>query len=248
LFPIRDLNPTRILPIATLTLIAVNILAFVLWQPDPTSPDGTTFLYERAAIACELTTGEPLTEKEVFDRQCIDSDRGTQLFPDKNVWLSGLVSLFLHGGILHIAGNMWFLWIFGNNVEEAFGTVGYLLLYFLAGIGATASFVLLHTESTDPLIGASGAIAGVLGAYLVLFPRHRILTLLFVYFVPVPALFFLGIWFFAQFAVVDVGVAWEAHVGGFLLGVLVTLPLREALLRRVRAIHTPRMPARHTPF
>ena len=88
----------------------------------------------------------------------------------------------------------------------------------------------------------------MLGAYLVLFPRHRIMSLVFVFFVSVPAMFFLGFWFLAQLAVVEVGVAWEAHVGGFLLGVLVTLPLRESLLRRVRQLHSPRMPVRHTPF
>ncbi len=248
MFPIRDINPTRILPIATLAIIAANVLIFVLWQPTPDSDDGRDFFLERAAIACELTSGDPLSEKEFVDGRCADGPGGTQLFPDKNVWLSGFLSLFLHGGIVHIAGNMWFLWIFGNNVEEAFGTLGYLGLYLVAGVAATASFVLLNANSTDPLVGASGAIAGVLGAYLVLFPRHRIMTLLFVFFVPVPAMFFLGFWFFAQFAVIDVGVAWEAHVGGFVLGVLLTLPLRETLLRRVRDLHSPRMPARQTPY
>lgn len=248
MFPIRDINPTRIFPIVTLALIAVNVLVFLLWQPSPDTEEGAEFLYERAAIACEITTGDPLTEKEIIDARCADTEGGTQPFPDKNVWLSGLVSMFLHGGIVHIAGNMWFLWIFGNNVEEAFGTLGYLGLYLLAGIVATASFIFLHTTSTDPLVGASGAIAGVLGAYLVLFPRHRVMTLLFVFFVPIPALFFLGFWFVAQFAVTEAAIAWEAHVGGFLFGVLVTLPLRETLLRRVRDLHTPRMPARHTPY
>ena len=236
------------MPIATIVLILANVLVYVLWQPDPASSEGAEFLYERAAIACEITTGDPLTEKEIVSTQCIDGDAGVPAFPDKNVWVSALLSLFLHGGIVHIAGNMWFLWIFGNNIEEAFGTLGYLALYLVAGAVATASFVLTHSGSTDPLVGASGAIAGVLGAYLVLFPRHRIMTLLFVFFVPIPALFFLGFWFVAQFLVIDVGIAWEAHVGGFILGVLVALPLRETLLRRVRDLHTPRIAARQTPY
>jgi len=243
LLPIRDINPTRIFPIATIAIIAVNIVAYFAWQPAPDSVAGEEFLYEQAAIACEVTTGDPLTIREIRTAQCIDDDLGEQLFPDKNVWLAGLVSMFLHGSILHIAGNMWFLWIFGNNVEEAYGTVGYIVLYLAAGVAATMSFVLLNTDATEPLVGASGAIAGVLGSYLVLFPRHRIMTLLFVFFVPVPALFFLGFWFISQFAVADVGIAWEAHVGGFILGVILTLPLREMLLRRVRELHLPRMPA-----
>ncbi|MCP3977539.1 MAG: rhomboid family intramembrane serine protease [bacterium] len=248
MIPIRDINPTRILPLATIALIAINIVAYFAWQPSPDSAEGESFLYEQAAIACELTTGESLTLREARTRQCIDNDTGEQLFPDKNVWLAGFVSMFLHGSILHIAGNMWFLWVFGNNVEEAYGTIGYILLYLVAGIVATAAFVLFNSDATDPLVGASGAIAGVLGAYLVLFPRNRVLTLLFVFFVPIPALFFLGFWFLSQFAVADVGIAWEAHVGGFVLGAAATLILRESLLRRVRSLHTPRMPPPRTPF
>jgi membrane associated rhomboid family serine protease len=248
LIPIRDINPTRILPLATIALIAVNIVAYFAWQPSPDTNEGEVFLYEQAAIACELTTGEALTLREARTRQCVNNDTGEQLFPDKNVWLAGFVSMFLHGSIFHIAGNMWFLWVFGNNVEEAYGTIGYLILYLVAGIVATAAFVFFNSDATDPLIGASGAIAGVLGAYLVLFPRHRVLTLLFVFFVPIPALFFLGFWFLSQFAVAEVGIAWEAHVGGFVLGAAVTFLLRESLLRRVRSIHTPRMPAPRTPF
>ena len=243
MIPIRDINPTRIFPIVTVILIAINLLAYFGWQPAPDSDAGEDFLYEQAAVACELTTGDPLTVREFRTGQCIDGDTGTQKAPGKNVWVAGFVSMFLHGSILHILGNMWFLWVFGNNVEEAFGSIGYLIMYLVAGVVATASFVLLNPDATDPLVGASGAIAGVLGAYLVLFPRHRIMTLLFVFFVPIPAMFFLGFWFLSQFAIADVGIAWEAHVGGFLLGALVALPMRELLLRRIRDLHTPRMPA-----
>ena len=233
----------------TANFVAINIVAYFVWQPDPNSEEGAEFLYEQAAIACEITTGEPLTLREFRTGLCVDNDAGDQIFPDKNVWIAGFISMFLHGSIIHILGNMWFLWVFGNNVEEAFGILGYITLYLVAGIVATLTFVFLNTDATDPLVGASGAIAGVLGSYLVLFPRHRVMTLLFVFFVPIPALFFLGFWFFSQFAVADARIAWEAHVGGFVLGALVTLPLREMLLRRVRNLHTPRMPApRSRPF
>lgn len=248
MLPIRDINPTRIFPIATVVLIAINLLAYFLWQPDPSTRQGEEFLYEQAAVACEITTGDPLTVKERQTGQCLDNDTGPQPFADKNVWLAGFVSMFLHGSIIHILGNMWFLWVFGNNVEEAYGMLGYVVMYLVAGIVATASFIFLNGDATEPLVGASGAIAGVLGSYLVLFPRHRILTLLFVFFVPIPAMFFLGFWFLSQFAIADIGIAWEAHVGGFLLGVLITLPLREMLLRRVRALHTPQMRAPRVPF
>jgi membrane associated rhomboid family serine protease len=153
--------------------------------------------------------------------------------------LAALVSMFLHGGFGHLLSNMWFLWIFGNNVEEAYGTGGYLVMYLAAGAAATAAFVSANPDATVPLIGASGAIAGVLGAYLVLFPTHRVLTFFLFMFVQIPAGAYLALWFFLQFAYQEPGVAWEAHVGGFVVGALVTLPLRPLLLGRVRRLHEP---------
>ena len=238
MFPLRDLNPTRVAPILTIALIAINVGVFFFWQPSGDIEAETEFLYENAAIACEFTTGEPLTEAEIVRDQCID-DSATPLFPDKNVWLAGLVSMFLHAGIGHLLSNMWFLWIFGNNVEEAYGTGGYLLMYLVAGAAATAAFVYSNPEATIPMIGASGAIAGVLGAYLVLFPTHKIVTFFFFLFVHVPAGAYLALWLFLQFAYQEPGVAWEAHVGGFIVGALITLPLRPLLLNRVRRLHEP---------
>jgi membrane associated rhomboid family serine protease len=172
----------------------------------------------------------------------INGDRcgaaGMPVFPAKNVYLAAFTSMFLHGGILHLLGNMWFLWIFGNNVEEAFGRFGYLALYLVAGLAATGGFVVGNGESTIPLVGASGAIAGVLGAYAVLFPQHRVLSLMFVVFLPVPSMVFLAIWFFSQFAVPDPTVAWEAHVVGFLFGMAVAAFLRGPLLGRLARVHT----------
>jgi len=236
LFPIRDLNPTRIAPVVTILVIGLNVAAFFFWQPQTNEEAAAEFLYERAAVACELTTGEPLSETEIVRGVCSD-DPEPAVFAGKNVWLAGLASMFFHGGLFHILSNMWFLWIFGNNVEEAYGAAGYVGLYLAAGVAATATFVVLNPSETIPLVGASGAIAGVLGAYLVLYPAHSVLTWFLLFFVPVPAVLFLGFWFISQFTIAEPGVAWEAHVGGFLLGMLVTLPLRAALLRRVRELH-----------
>ncbi|MDJ0924679.1 MAG: rhomboid family intramembrane serine protease [Acidimicrobiia bacterium] len=222
----------------TLALIAVNVVVFFFWQPRDNIAEETDFLYEYAAVACEFTTGEPLTEDEIVLDRCLD-EPGVPVFPDKNIWLAGLVTMFLHGGIGHLLSNMWFLWIFGNNVEEAYGTLGYLLLYLVAGAVATGAFVFGNPEATVPMIGASGAIAGVLGAYLVLFPTHRILTFFLFLFVHIPAGAYLALWFFLQFAIQEPGVAWEAHVAGFVVGVLVTLPLRPVLVDRVRRLHQP---------
>jgi membrane associated rhomboid family serine protease len=143
--------------------------------------------------------------------------------------------MFLHGSIAHILFNMWSLWIFGNNVEEAFGHLGYALFYLAAGVAATVGFVLVNPELTIPLVGASGAIAGMMGAYLVLFPRHLVMSLVFFRIVALPAMFFLGIWFLSQFFFNTEGVAWEAHVAGFAFGALVALPFRQRLLSRTLA-------------
>lgn len=231
MLPLRDINPTRIRPVITLLIIAVNVAVFFLIQPQE-SPEADEFVYEFAAISCELTTGEPLDFEEINRGVCSEAPLGPQPFPDKNVWLAGAVSMFLHGGIAHLLFNMWALWIFGNNIEEAFGPTAYLLFYLASGVAATAGFVLLNPDLTVPLVGASGAIAGVMGSYLVLFPRHRVLTLIFFYVVAVPAILFLGFWLFSQFLIAgqETGVAWEAHVAGFLFGAAVTLPFRRILL------------------
>ncbi len=232
MLPLRDVNPTRITPVVTLLIIAANLLVFFLIQGRGAPDDQEAFVYERAAIACEVTTGSPLGVEEIIDGVC---EPGAQdpVFPDKNVYLALLTSMFLHGGVAHLLFNMWALWIFGNNVEEAYGHIGYLAVYLLGGLFATGVFVLLNQETTVPLVGASGAIAVAMGSYAVLFPGHRVLSLVGWFLVPVPAALFLVIWFVLQFGLGGSGVAWEAHAGGFVFGALVSLMLRSTLTRRV---------------
>jgi membrane associated rhomboid family serine protease len=236
LFPIRDVNPTRIRPLITWAIIAANVFVYFALQPQE-SPESDEFVYRNAAIACEVTTGDPLDQQEIVTGVCSEADRGTEVFPDKNVWSAVGVSMFLHGGIAHLLFNMWSLWIFGNNVEEAFGPVGYLAMYGAAGLAATLGFVVLNQDLTIPLVGASGAIAGVMGAYLVLFPRHLVMTFVLFRIVAIPSIIFLGIWLVSQFALVDQssGIAWEAHVAGFVFGAALAFPFRRALLRRTLA-------------
>jgi membrane associated rhomboid family serine protease len=229
-FPIRDVNPTRITPWVTLLLIVGNVAIFFLVQATDSPEEQAEFLYRRAAIACEVTTGSPLSRSEIIGQQC-DTGPAEPVFPDKSPFVAVFTSMFLHGSIAHVLFNMWFLWIFGNNVEEAFGRRGYLLLYLLGGVAATATFVVLNPRSTIPLVGASGAIAAALGAYGVLFPGHRILSLVGWFVIPVPAFLFLLVWFAAQFGLGGTGVAWEAHVGGFAFGVVTSLLFRARLMR-----------------
>lgn len=236
MLPIRDVNPTTIRPLFTWALIVANVIVFFFVQPQD-SPDSEEFVYRHAAIACELTTGSPLGLDEIRRGVCTGRSTGEQVFPEKNVWLSVGASMFLHANLAHLFFNMWVLWIFGNNVEEAFGHVRYALFYLVVGVAATVGFVVVNPELTIPLVGASGAIAGVMGAYLVLFPRHLIMTLIFFRIVAIPALVFLGFWFLSQFllAAEATNIAWEAHVAGFVAGALIVIPMRERLLDRTLA-------------
>ena len=231
MLPIRDRNPTRRVPVVTVALILLNIGVYFFVQPQGGGdPDTTTFSYEYAAIPEEISDGEPLTCGEFatgFDAapsQVCDAP-DAPIFPDKRVWLAVIFSLFFHGSLLHLGGNMLFLWIFGNNIEDHLGPVRYLAFYLVSGVVATLAHVALQPDSITPLIGASGAVAGVMGAYLVWFPNVRILTAFFFIIIrEISAKWWLGIWFVSQFFINrEAGVAWDAHVGGFLFGVLVGL-------------------------
>ncbi|MEM7139697.1 MAG: rhomboid family intramembrane serine protease [Actinomycetota bacterium] len=250
MIPLRDENPTRRTPFVTVVVMAACVAAFVFVQPsatrsvvdDPTNAElieEIEFSYEYAAIPCELTQGRPLTIPEIQRTlaggdadACLDEDAvGRALFPDKSVWRAVVVSMFLHGGWLHLAGNMIFLWVFGNNIEDHLGALRYLAFYLAAGVVATAAHVFLALDSTVPLVGASGAIAGVMGAYLVWFPWARVRTLILLGFIPlwprIPAAVLLVIWFGTQFLIdPNSGVAWAAHVGGFVFGAAVGVAAR----------------------
>lgn len=217
----------------TVVLIAANLVVFFLIQGRGTPDEQQALVYERAAISCEVITGSPLGAEEIVSGVCLEGAQDP-IFPDKNVWLALVTSMFLHGSIGHVLFNMWFMWIFGNNVEEAFGVPGYLVLYLAGGVVATMAFVFMNPGSTVPLVGASGAIAAVLGAYAVLFPTHQVLSLVGWFMLPVPAALFLAVWFLGQFGLGGTNVAWEAHVGGFVFGLVAALAFRPRLMRRVR--------------
>ena len=238
--PLHDDNPTTRFAYVTVAIIAINVFVYFFIQPHSgvdvrlgTSKD-TAFTLEHAAIPCELQQGEPITVREVNTGHCDAAARADspEVFAGKNVWLGVFESMFMHGSILHLAGNMLFLWIFGNNVEDHLGHIGYGLFYFVVGVAAMAAHYLADPGSTQPVIGASGAIAGVMGAYLVLWPRARVLTVIaLLFFLPVylPAAVLLAIWFGTQFVTSfnpNSNVAWLAHVGGFVAGAGIALAVR----------------------
>jgi membrane associated rhomboid family serine protease len=226
-FPIKDNIPTLRFPVVTVTLIAVNVLAYFFWQQggfslgSPTGEHYLCNLVDYAQIPYEIThPGE-----QVGAQGCPA--------PTAPTWLTLFTSMFMHGGLLHLGGNMLFLWIFGNNVEDSMGPLKFLAFYLVSGLAATGLQVAMDPGSTVPSLGASGAIAGVLGGYLLLFPRARVITLIFIIFfvtiVELPAIWILGFWFVEQvlFGYFDLnsagvggGVAYFAHIGGFVFGLL----------------------------
>ncbi len=240
--PLYDRNPTRRVPVVTISLILLNVAVFLFLQPHSGGDqvlrlDGSSvqisradaFDYAHAVVPCELRQGSPLrlgeVETAVHGSDC--GAAGPELFPHKNVWLAAIESMFLHGSLWHLAGNMLFLWVFGNNVEDRLGRARFLLFYLLVGLLALGAQLLADPSSTVPIIGASGAIAGVMGAYLVWFPRQRILSLLVIIPVELPAYFVLLGWFVLQFFTdPNASVAWMAHVGGFVAGALFALLAR----------------------
>lgn len=236
--PIRDDTPAIRRPVVTLLLIAINVFVYFGIQQGTASDRGDEFLFRNAAIPCELRTGEPLRIGDAATGVCENRDvrivrlggatfdADEPLVPDKNVYLAVLWSMFLHGSLLHLGGNMLFLYVFGNNIEDRFGHIAFVAFYLLTGVVATLAHVLGNDGSTVPLIGASGAIAGVMGAYFVWYPASRVLTLFGWFLVELPAALVLGVWFVLQFATnPNAGVAWLAHVGGFVAGAALALAL-----------------------
>lgn len=217
-------------------LIALNVVVFMFVQrPYDRGIDQARFSYQWAAIPCEVTKGRPLDGDEITltiqggdQNACTkatEADQTGSVFPAKQVFLAVLYSMFLHGSWLHIGGNMLFLWVFGNNIEDSMGSFPYLAFYLLSGVVAAAAHIAVQPYSTVPIVGASGAIAGVMGAYLVLFPNVRIRSLIIFFIVlfrDIPAKWLLGFWFVLQFFTNPAeGVAWVAHVGGFVFGAAV---------------------------
>jgi membrane associated rhomboid family serine protease len=218
MLPLRDENPTSTTPVVNYVLIGINIVVFIFQVMLGSSQD--SFVYQFALIPAQITGG--LRVGDVLDV---------------------FTSMFMHAGLAHIGGNMLYLWIFGANVEDAMGHGRYLFFYLTGGVVASLAHILTNPGSQIPTVGASGAIAAVLGAYLILYPQSRVSTLIFIgYFIRlamVPAIVVLGLWFVLQlfqgvltFGAADVGgVAFWAHIGGFVAGLV---------LAKILAKRTPR--------
>ncbi len=235
MIPLHDDNPTATRPVLTVGLIAANVLVY-LYQLSLGPRAGEVFVYQFGAIPAVIL--------------------GTRSLPEALAAIppafSLLTSMFLHGGFMHLIGNMVYLWIFGNNIEDALGHVRFLIFYVICGLGASFVHILMNVASEIPAIGASGAISGVLGAYLLLYPRAQVLTLIplgpFIRLMYIPAGIVLTLWFVFQLISGGLaggeggGVAWWAHVGGFVVGMALV-----GLFKR-RHVHMLNPPQRHARF
>lgn len=213
MIPIRDRNPSGTFPFVTVGIILINVLVFFIELS--LGPQLDSFLFQFGVVPVKV----------VYSADIPDSTFVNTYFPF-------LSYMFLHGGFIHLIGNMWYLWIFGDNIEDRLGRVRFVLFYLLCGIGSALVHVYFNSQSGVPCVGASGAIAGVLGAYMVTFPRARVLVLLPLFiiweFIELPAIVVLGFWFLLQFfsgtaaisSAQGGGVAWWAHIGGFVLGII----------------------------
>ncbi len=214
MIPLWDEIPTKRIPIITIVLILINFLVY--YYQFFVVVDTNAFINAYGLIPIELTRGIALTP-----------------YTPSPLYATILFSMFMHGGFVHLLGNMLYLWIFGNNVEDYLGRISFIIFYILSGIFAALGQILIAPNSSIPMVGASGAIAGVLGAYLILFPRARITTLVFFGFfirlIKLPAIFVLGLWIIFQlfYGLSELsvsgggaGVAWFAHIGGFIGGII----------------------------
>lgn len=255
LFPIGDDNQGRLsTPFVTYILIAINIAVFLLLQQAGATESGERFTYGYAVVPYEITTGEDLTQPQrlpnaepTIDRRT--GRRETPVIPEAPgptpIYLTLLTSMFMHGGWMHIIGNMLYLWVFGDNVEDNFGHGRFLIFYIICGIAASFAQIFLDPTSVIPSLGASGAIAGVLGAYIVMFPHNRVRTILPLGFlwttIELPAIVVLGFWivlqiisqYTASFSATaqSGGVAYMAHIGGFVAGLVMAFLFRRKTQR-----------------
>jgi membrane associated rhomboid family serine protease len=221
MIPLRDVNPTRTFPTVTILIIAANVLVFLYELILPSGQALTRFVSSAGMIPYEIVHGVDLPPSSL-----------------QPIYLTLLTSMWIHAGPVHIIGNMLYLWIFGNNVEDTMGSLRFLVFYLLCGLGASVAQIAVEPNSPIPTIGASGAIAGVLGAYLLLFPGARVDTLLILGYViriiRLPAILVLGFWIVIQLfsGVASLGmsraggVAWFAHIGGFTTGALLVHLMR----------------------
>ena len=224
MIPISDINPARNSPIISRIFIFATVAVFILIQPK-NEIELINFFYEYSAIPCELLNLSPLSESQFYNNDCFYK-QNIVIFPNKNLIYSVVFANFFHANFIHILGNLWSFWIFGNNVEDKLGKIKFSIFLLLIAFLSIGVHTIINFDSLIPVVGASGIVSGIMGAYVYLFPNAKLLVL-----VPFGILFpttikartFMYFWFISQIfiAIGSSNISWEAHIGGFILGYLI---------------------------
>lgn len=223
MIPISDINPARNTPVISRIFMFVAVGVFILIQPK-NQIELFNFFYQYSAIPCELVKFSPISEGQFYNNNCFYTQTNS-IFPNKNIILSMVFANFFHANFIHILGNLWSFWIFGNNVEDKLGKSKFTIFLIFIGIISIGVHTFLNQESLTPIVGASGIVSGLMGAYVFMFPNARLLVLVpfgFLFPTTIKAKFFMIFWFISQIfiAIGDQNISWEAHIGGFIFGYL----------------------------
>ena len=221
--PISDINPARNTPVISRIFMFATVGVFLLIQPK-NQIELFNFFYQYSAIPCELVNFSPISESQFYNNDCFNN-QSSSIFPEKNLLLSVISANFFHANFIHILGNLWSFWIFGNNVEDKLGKFRFIIFLICIGIISISVHTYLNQDSLIPIVGASGIVSGLMGAYVFMFPNARLLVLVpfgFLFPTTIKAKFFMVFWFLSQIliSISDQNISWEAHVGGFVFGYL----------------------------
>ena len=223
MIPISDINPAENTPYITRFFIFFTIAVYILLQPK-NSADLFNFFYEFSAIPCEIQKGVPLSANQFYSNDCMVTIDNV-VFANKNLMLSLLTVNFLHANLLHLAGNLWSFWIFGNNIEDKLGKLKFIIFLMVAAGGSIGTHIFLNYSDLNPIVGASGIVSALMGAYLYRFPNAKLLVLVpfgIIFPTTIKAKYFMAFWFASQviISLQNNNISWEAHIGGFFVGYL----------------------------
>lgn len=223
MIPISDINPAQSTPYITRFFIFFTIAVYILLQPK-NSADLFNFFYEFSAIPCEIQKGVPLSANQFYSNDCMVTIDNV-IFANKNLMLSLLTANFLHANLLHLVGNLWSFWIFGNNIEDKLGKLKFIIFLMVAAGGSIGTHIFLNYSDLNPIVGASGIVSSLMGAYLYRFPNAKLLVLVpfgIIFPTTIKAKYFMAFWFASQviISLQNNNISWEAHIGGFFVGYL----------------------------
>ncbi|MDG1201450.1 MAG: rhomboid family intramembrane serine protease [Candidatus Actinomarina sp.] len=223
MIPISDINPAENTPYITRFFIFFTIAVYILLQPK-NGTDLFNFFYEFSAIPCEIQKGVPLSANQFYSNNCMVTIDNV-IFANKNLMLSLITANFLHANLLHLVGNLWSFWIFGNNIEDKLGNLKFIIFLMLAAGGSIGTHIFLNYSDLNPIVGASGIVSALMGAYLYRFPNAKLLVLVpfgIIFPTTIKAKYFMAFWFASQvlISLQNNNISWEAHIGGFFVGYL----------------------------